>query len=490
MNEKRPNLLFLMVDQLRPDHAGFMPEAVFSTPNLKALGEGATVFQQCQSVNPICMPARSCLHTGRYSRQIGALAMSGDLPRDIPTVPAALQTAGYWTSLVGKLHVMQTWRWETPRGEGLNLLDLNSEIADMLGYDYLWESAGKQLALKNHCHWCQHLEEKGILEEVRDYVDAAGANHNVPSGELQYDGKPWPFPEEDHVDVVTGEKALEALRKRPKDQPFALTVSFCSPHKPFDPPQRYLDEMPEPSQAEFIPGPGGETPSEEMTRTLLRLQRAYRGTIALIDDQVGRIVQELKEQGEWDNTIVMFTTDHGEMMGDHYRVQKDIFWRQSLTVPTLVRDPLHPVTQVVSDPVEITDLCATQLDAAGLDPEAALSEDWPAFRNLIPCRSLLPAVREGEAIREFSFSESRSGWQCVQSRHRKYVRLPAGDVSGPKELFFDVDQDPDERHNLADDLSEQDEIRRHRDHLLYVLTTFNPLQTLWAPLSGSGQSNS
>lgn len=154
MSTQKPNLLFLMVDQLRPDHAGFMPEAIFSTPTLQALGEESTVFEQCQSVNPICMPARSCLHTGRYSRQIGALAMSGDLPKGIPTVPGALREAGYWTGLVGKLHVMQTWPWEAPRGKGLDLVGLSSEIADMLGYDHLWESAGKQLALKNYCNWC------------------------------------------------------------------------------------------------------------------------------------------------------------------------------------------------------------------------------------------------------------------------------------------------------------------------------------------------
>jgi len=478
----KPNLLFVMVDQLRPDHAGFMPEAVFSTPNLKALAEESTVFEQCQSVNPICMPARSCLHTGRYSRQIGALAMSGDLPRGIPTVPGALREAGYWTGLVGKLHVMQTWEWETPRGEGLDLVALNPDIAEMLGYDHLWESAGKQLALKNRCHWCEHLEQKGILEEVRDYVENAGANQNIPSDQLQYDGNPWPFPEEDHVDVVTGEKALEALRSRPEGKPFALTVSFCSPHKPFDPPQRYLDAMPEESAGEFIPGLEGEMLSGDLQQTLLRLRRAYRGTIALIDDQIGRIIGELKAQGEWENTLVLFTTDHGEMMGDHYRVQKDIFWRQSLTVPTLVRDPSHSQPQVVSDPVEITDLCATQLDAAGLDPVEALSERWPAFRDRIPCRSLLPSVREGEAVRRFSFSESRSGWQCVQSRHRKYVRITLPQEGEYTELFFDVDQDPEERTNLAAEPAEQEEMNRHRNHLIWVVNTYPPLQTRWAPL--------
>lgn len=282
------------------------------------------------------------------------------------------------------------------------------------------------------------------------------------------------------MDVVTGDKAIEALRTCPADKPFALTVSFCSPHKPFDPPQRYLDAMPQEESTTFIPGPDGETPDEEMTQTLLKLRKAYRGTIALIDDQIARIIQELKDRGEWENTLVLFTTDHGEMMGDHYRVQKDIFWRQSLTVPTLVRDPANLQAQVISDPIELTDLCATQLDAAGLNPHEALSEDWPAFRNRIPCRSLLPAIRDGEETREFSFSESRSGWQCVQSRSRKYVRIVHAEEGHLTELFFDVAADPREESNLAEDPNEQKELKRHRDYLDWLLTSYAPLQTSWA----------
>lgn len=238
-----PNILFLMVDQLRPDHAGFMPEAVYSTPRLRELAEASTVFSNCQSVNPVCMPARAALLTGRYSHQIGTLVMSGDLFFDTPTYPQALQKAGYWTAHAGKLHVLQPWPWGQPRGEGVDLVALAPEMKK-LGFDWLWESAGKQLAGKNFCNWCEHLQAKGILEPARDFLSACGANHDVADEALEPDGKPWPFDEADHVDVVTGDMALQALRDRPRDQPFYLKASFCSPHKPFDPPQRYLDAEP------------------------------------------------------------------------------------------------------------------------------------------------------------------------------------------------------------------------------------------------------
>ena len=477
----QPNILFLMVDQLRPDHAGFMPEAKFATPNLTALGKQGTVFTNCQSVNPVCMPARSALLTGRYTHQIGALAMSGDLPFDLPTFPRALQKAGYWTALAGKLHVLQPWPWGTPRGQGLPLSSMHAQTRK-LGFDWLWESAGKQLAVKNHCDWCAHLQAKGILEEARDFLASCGANRDVADAELDKDGKPWPFDEADHVDVVTGDKALEALRVRPRDKPFFLKVSFCSPHKPFDPPRRLLDAEPYEEIDDFIPGPDGEHLSPELKKTLWRLRRAYRATIRLVDEQVGRLVEELKAQKLLDNTLIVFTSDHGEMMGDHGRVQKQIYFRESLTVPTFILHPAGGSSTVHRHPVELTDLTATILDAAGLSPAEALSEGWPAYRNLIPCRSLLPALRDDAPVREFSFSESGYHWQCVQSDTRKYVRTPDFETPGAfREEFYDLANDPSECENLAGRPEELKALRRHRDYLDWVLATTPAAQSSWAP---------
>ncbi|MCC5844172.1 MAG: sulfatase-like hydrolase/transferase [Verrucomicrobia bacterium] len=477
---KKPNILFLLVDQLRPDHAGFMPEAVYSTPHLKALAESATVFTNCQSVNPICMPARSALLTGRYSHQIGAHAMAGDLNFDLPTFPRALQNAGYWTAMAGKLHVLQSWPWGTPRGRGTNLHALAPKIKT-LGFNWLWESAGKQLAVKNYCDWCAHLDARGILEPVRDFLAACGDNRNVADEALEPDGKPWPFDEADHVDVVTGDKAIQALRERPKDTPFYLNVSFCSPHKPFDPPQRYLDAEPYEETDDYIPGPEGEELSPDLKKTLWRLRRAYRATIRLVDDQIGRILDELREQGELDNTVILFSSDHGEMMGDHGRVQKSTYYRESLTVPTLVRDPRQPAHRVYTPPVELTDLTATILDTAGLDPQTVLSEPWPAYRDRIPCRSLRPALTDDTPVREFAFSESSQNWHCMQSATRKYVRHILPDVDpGFHEEFFDLVNDPREQRNLAHFPDEREALQRHRHALEHLLATTPPAQHAWA----------
>ena len=476
-----------MVDQLRPDHAGFMPESVYATPRLRELGRAATTFSNCQSVNPVCMPARSALLTGRYTHQIGALAMAGDLSFTLPTYPQALQRSGYWTALCGKLHVLQPWPWGTPRGEGTPLARMHDEVKK-LGFDWVWESAGKQLAVKNHCDWCEHLQQKGILEAARDYLANCGANRDVADAELEHDGYPWPFDEEDHVDVVTATKAIDALNERPADRPFFLKLSFCSPHKPFDPPQRLLDAEPEDETDDFTLPPDGKALSPELKRTLCRLRRAYRATIRLVDEQIGRVLETLDAQGALDNTLILFTSDHGEMMGDHGRVQKQSFYRESLTVPTFIRPPGGSAPRLHTHPVEFTDLCASMLDAAGLDPHAALAEPWPGYRDILPGKSLLPALTSNAPLRKYSFSESGYHWQCVQSDTRKYVRQPDFDHPGIfREWFFDIQQDPHETRNLADEPGEAAAKQEHRNHLDWVLATTPAAQERWAPYGPQAQ---
>ena len=133
------------------------------------------MFLSCQTVNPICTPARTALLTGRYSRQIGTLAMSGDLPRDIPTYAQALQKAGWHTAGIGKFHWLQTWKWQAPTGHGVDLTALHNELEEY-GFDEVWEASGKQLSTHNHCDWCAHLKERGILEAYREHAVGRGRN--------------------------------------------------------------------------------------------------------------------------------------------------------------------------------------------------------------------------------------------------------------------------------------------------------------------------
>lgn len=477
------NLLFLMTDQQRFDCVGYLPGAKVPTPQIDRIAEGIA-FTGCQTVNPVCQPARTALLTGRYSHQIGTLQMAGDLNFQIPTFPQALQKAGYWTAGVGKFHYLQSWNWDVPRGGGNPLTRLRPEMQS-LGYDHVWETAGKQLACKNYCDYGEYLESKGRLDEFRDFVEARGANKNHPTPDLENDGVAWPFPEDEHIDIVTGRKIREAIDRRAPGKPFFIFGSFCSPHKPFDPPKRFLDAQPYEEEDDFIPESGGKVLTREQKHTLWKLRRAYKATVRLIDEEVGKILGKLEAEGLLENTMIVFTSDHGEMMGDHYRVQKSSYYRASLNVPLAIRHPGHLRGMVNDSPVELTDIAATLLDAAGVDPEKGLGRDWPAFNKRVPCRSLMPIISgQRESVREYAFSEFQDQWQCIVSHGFKYIkRLDYDDPDkGPEELLFDIGSDPNERFNRIHDADCFKTVAWHRRRLQYTLDHTPPLQSIWAPL--------
>jgi choline-sulfatase len=228
-------------------------------------------------------------------------------------------------------------------------------------------------------------------------------------------------------------------------------------------------------------GQGAELPTEVKKR-LWKLRRAYKAMILAIDEQVGRIFETLEDEGLLENTIVLFTADHGELMGEHGRMQKTNWHKGSTIVPTAIRHPDHLDRRRVDAPVELTDITATILDAAGLDPQEALSKPWPAFHDRVPCRSLLPVVRgEADRVRDFAFSEGRNGWQMIQTDRWRYIRRPAADPHSRDELLFNLDHDPRELHNLAQEDKYADVLETMRMHVEYVMMHTPPAQLQWAP---------
>ena len=206
--------------------------------------------------------------------------------------------------------------------------------------------------------------------------------------------------------MVTGRVAREQLRAHPAEQPFYMMVSFCGPHKPYDAPQRYLDMFPLEREDDFIL-PEGQIISDEDKESLYRQRRSAKAMIRLIDDQIGETLDVLRERGMLDDTLIVFTSDHGDMLGDHFMIQKGVPWKQSVGIPLAVRLPGAAPVGENTAPVEISDIAATVLDYAGLDAQRVLSRSWPAYNDIIPSRSLLPVLRgEQERVRDFCFSES------------------------------------------------------------------------------------
>lgn len=473
------NIILLMTDEHRADHVSFLPGARMKTPNIDRLA-GSVGFSNCVTANPICTPARAALLTGKYTHQIGMLSMSGDLSTQHPTYLRALRQAGYWTAGVGKYHWMQGWPWNTPRGQGHNLVDLKPRIR-RYGLDYVWEVAGKQLAGRNYCDYCRYLDEKGLLEKYRDHLEACGPYSVVPE-QNKFEPAPWPFAEEDYVDNVIGSQILQALDARPPGRPFFLLGSFCGPHNPDDPPVSFLEATLPDEQDDFIPG---DKPLAPQTKQgLFRYRRAYRAMISVIDRQIGLLLDKLQEKGLLESTVILFTADHGEMLGDHNRMYKNLPWRQSVVVPTAIRHPDHIAASTCDSPVELTDVTATILDVAGLKPQEALSKAWPAFHDRVPCRSLMPIVRgESTGIRNYAFSECDGDWQLVQSARWKYVRYLNRQLDGcPREELYDLADDPCELKNRVDDPSCRQTLLSLRAERDRILDATPPAQLGWAPL--------
>lgn len=477
-NFMKKNIILIMTDQQRLDYTSYGGFTNLHTPNIDRIA-GSVGFTNCQTTNPICTPARTSLITGKYTRQIGTLDMSGDLSLQFPTFMKALQRAGYYTCGIGKFHFLQTWKWDTERGHGSNLYELKDEIKKY-GYDYVWEASGKQLSTWNYCDYCKYMDDMGLLDEYRAFIESEGGNTQTAEENPGFE-KPWPFEEKDYVDILTADRVIDRITDRDTEKPFYIFSSFCSPHKPYDPPKRYLDMIPYEEVDDFIL-PEGMTLSDKAKKHIYSQRRSAKAMVKLIDDQVGRILDALEEQSILNETVLMFTCDHGDMLGDHGRLQKQTYWKQSSTVPAAIFHPEYKNEFINSTPVSLMDFAATILDIAGLDYNKELSRDWPTFNDIVPCKSLLPIIKgEKVRIRDYTFTECKNIWQMIQTDNYKYVKhLGYKEPENIIEELYDLLKDPDELVNVADDEENSDILNWCRQRLMYVLDNSPPAQTTWA----------
>ncbi len=471
---EQPNILLLMTDQLRADHLGWSESPHITTPNLDRIADGGCVFDKARTVNPVCQPARTALLTGRYSRQIHTLAMGkNDLPSSVPTYCRALREAGYRTIGIGKFHFLHGTE------SGPNELEHVREYHKALGFEETWEASGKELPRKHYCDWSVQLEKKGILNHYLENMSRLknhAYNWSYPLDQQWVPGD-WPFDEEDYVDCATGTRIVDTLRQQKTGKPFFLFGSFCGPHPPYDPPRRFLDQFPL-DESEPIISARELTATER--RCIYELRRRYKAMIALIDEQVGRILDALDAEGMADNTIIAFTSDHGEFLGDHATYDKMRPQAPSVNIPLAIKLPAASSIRH-EGLVELTDLTATLLDAAGLDPQESLSgQNAAPFHDRIPGRSLLPIVR-GETtapIREDVFSEFAGVWSSIETERWKYIRYQQGPEIG-QELLFDLKRDPEELQNCADDPGNSEALQALRNRLLAKLDWAVPGQFGW-----------
>lgn len=437
-HKDRPNFVIFMTDQQRGDCLSIAGHTVLLTPNMDSIGGEGTHFSRAYSTCPSCIPARRCLLTGRFpvnNRMVGFMETPWD---PSTTLPRELQAAGYQTAIVGRN--MHQYRPDS-----------------FYGFEYVAE---------NYSAYLEPAQPAG----------AGGLFAHGISGN-GWTARPWHLPEHLHYSHWVVNEALRFLANRDKTRPFFLVVSFIAPHPPLTPPAFYMErylrmDLPEPAIGDWAEPPpcDGIGLHVESDRVLLKGEAlrsclaGYFGLINHLDDQFYRVLGR-NPHVDFGNTVTMLTSDHGEMLGDHYLFRKCYPYEGSARIPLLISAPSAygcKTHQVRSEPVCLEDIVPTVLELADCDiPES------------VDGRSLVPLLR-GEPNpewRPYLHGEHSPCYRIEQGNHylidgrEKYVWLPH---SG-RELLFDLEKDPRELHDLTACPDHAERLARWRNRLIEQL---------------------
>lgn len=461
----RSNLLLISTDQHRWDWLGCHGTPGVQTPNLDALAARGVRFTHHVTNSSLCAPARIGLATGLTPMRLGTLTNGDVLPDGVPTYYQILRDAGYRVGAVGKLDLNKPDQDNGARG--------NRPDTYKWGFTDPVEIEGKMHAaltrpdvpLGPYGRW---LAEQGRFEAfVADYherlTEIVKHNYRGPddpphAGTRFYDDSV--LPTEAFADSYIGRRACQWLREVPDSSPWHLFVSFVGPHDPFDPPTEYAERFrvaPVPPPV-LDPNDGRPAPirRKEYGNTpeqLLDARRQYTAALALIDDQIGAILDTVEEQQLAEDTVVMFTADHGEMLGDHRLFQKNVPYEPAMRIPLIAAGP--GVNTGVSDALtELVDVTATMLDLAGL--EAPDTFDGRSLADVL----VDPSTPHRDAV-----TVCEEGSRSIRTRTHKYAHH-VGDKWDTHELY-DLTNDPNETQNLI--TADPDRAARLRARLSDIL---------------------
>ncbi len=425
---KKPNILFLMTDEHKFDCVGYQNKEVF-TPFLDALKNDSIHFCNGYTTNPSCVPARAAIFSGKYPSECGAPAYITPMDAHETTFMQTLHENGYHTAVVGKQHFA------------------GSEA--VRGYD-------------DECIVDMHFPH---FDEPSPYIDFLRENGFYQISDVLVDDdkftKRWAVDPKFHVDSYIGAKALEWIDKSDAiEKPWYLCVSFPGPHQPFNgiglEEEALYDEntlsLPETKQSDLAQKPDyymeqirsgkgnpGEMPVIDATEAHIRhTRKSYYATISAIDKKIGAILQALKDKGEYDNTLIFFTADHGEYMGEFGMFGKGQYLSEALMrVPFLMKPPIAGYQGYEESEYAVNfDIAATCLDVCGCDYSEMSGKSLTGFY----------APSKPQPVREYLYTEALNvrGIQNKDYKMMYYQNRPYGEL-------YHLKTDPLERNNLWDD---------------------------------------
>ncbi len=428
----RPNVILICTDQWRGDCLGVAGHPAVQTPYLNDLALDGARFTAAYSATPSCIAARAGLLTGLKHRTHGRIGYRDAVPWNYRTYLAEEFTRhGYQTQAIGKMHVYP---------ERSQVGFQNVILHDGFLHHARGNCNNNLELIDDYIPW---LREK-TGDPAADYFD-----HGVDCN--GYVTRPWDRAEALHPTNFVASQGIDFLRRRDPRKPFFLYLSFHRPHPPFDPPawaiDEYLDmDLPLPPVGDWAEKFADQHQSHRSNLAAGRLtphqqrraQAGYYGCMTHIDHQINRLREALLAYGQSGNTIICFTSDHGEMLGDHDLFRKSLPYEGSAGVPLILNGPGVPKDLVTDVPAELRDIMPTLLDLAGLPIPAEVEGE-----------SLVPALRgETSGFKHHIHGEHPSLGQTVHwltDGRTKYVWMS---LEGHEQLF-DLTNDPQELHDLA-----------------------------------------
>jgi choline-sulfatase len=424
-NEQKPNILFIMADQLAARYLGAYGHKIVKTPNLSRLASEGVVFENCYSTSPLCSPARATVMNGLLPSRTGVYDNAAEFPSAIPTWAHHLRLHGYQTCLSGKMHFVGP--------DQLHGLE-DRLTTDIYPADFGWTPDWR--LRQERIDWWYHNMTSVLQPGMAEITN-----------QLEYD---------DDVCFQAKRKLYDYARFTP-EKPFALMVSFTHPHDPYAARQKFWDlykddeidlpAVPKMARAEL------DAHSQRLydvsamddyvvTQADLRAARhGYYANISYVDDLVGQLVDTLKALGQYENTVIVFTSDHGDFLGERGLWYKMSYLEPSAHVPLIIWHPATMKARRVAEPCSLADIMPTLSAIGGVETLARLVDG----RSLLPLLHGAKEDPQATAWGEYLAEGTVSPMYMLRRGPWKFIHAP----TDPDQLFNLVD-DPNELNNLAD----------------------------------------
>lgn len=436
-----PNILMITLDQWRYDWIGLANKIPIETPAIDSLANRGTYFSQVVCNGSTCVPSRSAIYSGVYPHRLGVLTNEHTYPLHHPTFFQELRKNGYYVGGFGKLEFQKPTADYGKHGD--------SPINYHLGFTHPFEVEGKMTSSKE--------ENSRLLGPYQHYLNKIGKlsehikEYNAREHKPVWYTKCSPHAPEHTLDQFIFNKAEAFIKDRSENRPWFCSVNFVSPHDPWDATEEWFHKYQDRSFPRSICSHSSmekkpfwvrkrqETFSEGLTsEKLFHVKRHYAGMISYIDHLIGKLMDTLIELHFDQHTVIILTSDHGEMLGDHGLFRKQVMYEGSVRVPLVIVDPRKDQVAKVDELTELVDLFPTILDFANINSSQTIDG-----KSLFP---LLTNAKAHHKVEQLSLWENT---EMLRTKQYKYIR----NFNDQDELY-DLVNDPHEIHNMIDEETE------------------------------------